>query len=213
MKKLKVGLFGATGRMGKEISKIISESPGLDLFLSLNTQTACDPDQAKQVDVWIDFSTPEALNVNLKIAVENKTPFVCGTTGFSKKEDDLLASAAQKIPILLKIFASLKDFDFQIEELHHIHKKDRPSGTAITLQKNLQSAVGRTIPEPVSIRGGGIFGIHKVFAMSPDETITFEHTALNRSVFARGAVQAAEWISSQKPGLYSMKDCLFGKAP
>lgn len=228
MKKLKIGLFGATGRMGKEISKIVSESNEMDLFLSLDTQTACDPNQAEQVDVWIDFSTPEALSMNLKIAVENKKPFVCGTTGFSKKEDDLLASASQKIPVLwssnmsigvavlneaLKIFASLKDFDFQIEEIHHIHKKDSPSGTALTLQKNLQTAVGRTLPEPVSIRGGGIFGIHKIFAMSPEETITFEHTALNRSVFARGAVQAAQWISDKKPGLYAIKDCLFEKAP
>ena len=228
MKKIKIGLFGATGRMGKEISKIISESTDLDLFLSLNTQTACDPKQAAQVDVWIDFSTPEALSKNLKIATENKTPFVCGTTGFSRQEEELLSAASKTIPVLwssnmsigvavlneaLKVFSSLKEFDFQIEEFHHINKKDKPSGTAITLQKNLEAAVGRTLPEPLSVRGGGIFGVHKIFAMSPEEIITFEHTALNRSVFARGALQVARWIGDKKPGFYSMKDCLFEKAP
>lgn len=228
MKKMKLGLFGSTGRMGYEISKIISESADLDLFMSLRRNSVPDPGQAPEVDVWVDFSTPEALSNNLKVAMENKKPFVCGTTGFSKEEEETLASAAQKIPVLwssnmsvgvavlneaLKVFSSLKDFDFQIEEFHHIHKKDRPSGTAITLQKNLQEIVGRPLPEPLSIRGGGIFGVHKVFAMSPEETISFEHTALNRAVFARGALQAARWIHGQKPGLYSMKDCLFKRVP
>ena len=72
--------------------------------------------------------------------------------------------------------------------------------------------MNKKLPEPLAIRGGGIFGVHKIFAMSDQEVLTFEHTALNRTVFAIGAVQAAIWIAKQKPGLYQIRDVLFGKA-
>ncbi|WP_374029484.1 4-hydroxy-tetrahydrodipicolinate reductase [Bdellovibrio bacteriovorus] len=111
----------------------------------------------------------------------------------------------------LKSLSAISHFDFQIEELHHNKKKDKPSGTAITLQENLEKAVGRELPEALAIRGGGIFGVHKIYAMSDEEVLTFEHTALNRTVFAKGAVQAAEWLVKQKPGLYQIRDVLFGK--
>ncbi len=71
--------------------------------------------------------------------------------------------------------------------------------------------MGKKVPEPVSIRGGGIFGIHKVFAMSEDEVITLEHNALNRNVFAKGAVKAAKWLWEKKSGQYHMRDIISGK--
>lgn len=227
MNKIKIGLLGATGRMGHEIKKLIAESEDLDLFISVNRDRACDANQVRMVDVWIDFTLPDALSENLKLALAEGKPYVCGTTGFGPKEQAILEEAAKKIPVLwssnmslgvailneaLKVFAGIKGFDFQIEELHHIHKKDKPSGTALTLQKNLEKAVGRNLPEPLAIRGGGIFGVHKIFAMAPEETIVFEHTALTRAVFARGALQAARWLRTKKPGLYGMKDCLFEKS-
>ncbi len=226
MKKIKVGLFGATGRMGKEIIAVIESTKNLEVLLALGSKDKVDVKKAKLVDVWIDFSTPEALVNILKLAVANKTPVVCGTTGLNEKQKKSLQVAAEKIPILwssnmslgvavvneaLKVFSSLKNFDFQIEEIHHIHKKDKPSGTAITMQENLQKAVGRKLPEPLAIRGGGVFGVHKIFAMSEEEVITFEHTALNRQVFAKGAVQMASWLCNKKPGFYAVKDCLFGE--
>ena len=134
-----------------------------------------------------------------------------------------LKKASQQIPVLwssnmsvgvnflnglLKHFKSLKGFDFQIEEVHHRHKKDAPSGTALTLQKTLQSAVETPLPEALAIRGGGVFGIHKVWAIADEEVLTFEHQALNRKVFAKGAVAAARWIAGQPPGYYSMLDVL-----
>lgn len=226
MKKIKVGLLGATGRMGQEIAKILEATPNAQLILSVGSKTKIDVKKSKEVDVWIDFSIPEALASSLAQAVKNKQAYICGTTGLSEKQKKSLEKAAALIPVLwssnmslgvavlneaLNVFSSLQQFDFQIEEIHHIHKKDRPSGTALTLQENLEKAVGRKLPSPVSIRGGGVFGVHKVFALSPEEMITFEHTALNRSVFAKGAVQAACWIVGRKPGFYTMKDCLFGK--
>lgn len=226
MKKIKIGLVGAAGRMGKEIVQVVEANPRLELFYSYSRKDKWDAKKAAAVDVWIDFSSPEALKDVLKRAAENKTPVVCGTTGFSKKEKDLLEQYGKKIPVLwssnmslgvavlneaLKSLAAISHFDFQIEEIHHNRKKDKPSGTAITLQENLEKAMQKKLPEALAIRGGGVFGVHKIFAMSDEEVLTFEHSALNRTVFAKGAVQAAEWLTKQKPGLYQIRDVLFGK--
>lgn len=226
MKKIKIGLIGSAGRMGQEISTVIKKNSRCELVYTPLRGEKWDAGKAAQVDVWIDFSSPEALKDVLKKAAENKTPVVCGTTGFSKKEKDLLKKYSSKIPLLwssnmslgvavlneaLKTLAAISHFDFQIEEIHHNRKKDRPSGTAITLQENLEKAVGKKLPEALTIRGGGVFGVHKIFAMSDEEVLTFEHTALNRTVFAKGSVQAAEWLVKQKPGLYQIRDVLFGK--
>ena len=108
----------------------------------------------------------------------------------------------------LELCSQLEGFDFQIEEFHHKRKKDNPSGTAITLQENLEKATERKLPPPIGMRGGGLFGIHKVWAFSEEEALLFEHQALNRAVFARGALKAARWLSQQEPGLYGMKDVL-----
>jgi 4-hydroxy-tetrahydrodipicolinate reductase len=102
----------------------------------------------------------------------------------------------------------LEGFDLQVEEVHHIHKKDRPSGTALRIQAEIENAVGRKLPEPVAIRGGGVFGIHRIFAMSADETLTLEHSALNRLVFARGALRAAHWLVLRSPGLYTIENVI-----
>lgn len=226
MKKIKIGLFGSAGRMGKEISAVIEANPRCDLVYAPLRGEKWDEKKASTVDVWIDFSSPEALKDVLKKAAEHRTPVVCGTTGFSKKEKDLLQKYSAKFPVLwssnmslgvavlneaLKSLSAISHFDFQIEEIHHNRKKDRPSGTAITLQENLEKAVGKKLPDALAIRGGGVFGVHKIFAMSDEEVLTFEHTALNRTVFAKGAVQAAEWLVKQKPGLYQIRDVLFGK--
>ncbi|KYG69015.1 dihydrodipicolinate reductase [Bdellovibrio bacteriovorus] len=226
MKKIKVGVIGPAGRMGKEIVGVIDSNPRCEVFYPLNRDDKFDAKKAKQVDVWIDFSSPDALKDVLKRAAEHKTPVVCGTTGFSKKEKDLLAQYSKKIPVLwssnmslgvavlnetLKNLSAISHFDFQIEEIHHNRKKDKPSGTAITLQENLEKAVGKKLPEAVAIRGGGVFGVHKVYSMSDEEVLVFEHSALNRTVFAKGAVMAAEWLVKQKPGLYQIRDVLFGK--
>ncbi|MDG0814876.1 4-hydroxy-tetrahydrodipicolinate reductase [Bdellovibrio svalbardensis] len=226
MKKLKIGLVGAGGRMGKEIASVLEQGADCELFYPLLRDEKVDPKKASKVDVWIDFSTPEAFAGVLKMAAKYNTPVVCGTTGFTAKEKALLKKYGSKIPLLwasnmsmgvavlneaLKSLSAISNFDFQIEEIHHNRKKDKPSGTAITLQENLVKAVGKTIPEPLAIRGGGVFGVHKIFAMSDEEVLTFEHSALNRTVFAKGAVRAASWLAKQKPGLYQIRDVLFGK--
>ncbi|QDK36141.1 4-hydroxy-tetrahydrodipicolinate reductase [Bdellovibrio sp. NC01] len=226
MKKLKIGLVGVNGRMGKEIQAVLAQSSEAELFYPLLRDEKLDSKKAAKVDVWIDFSSVEFFPEVLKLAAKNKTPVVCGTTGFTSKEKALLPKYGKQIPLLwasnmsmgvvvlneaLKVFSAISNFDYQIEEIHHNRKKDKPSGTAITLQENLEKAVGRELPEPLAIRGGGVFGVHKIFAMSDEEVITFEHSALNRTVFAKGAVRAAVWLAKQKPGQYQIRDVLFGK--
>ena len=155
--------------------------------------------------------------------MDNEIPFVSGTTGLSRTDHLLLTKASKKIPALwapnmslgvaaleraIEALKSLSHFDFQIEETHHIHKKDSPSGTALRLQKTLEKTVGRKLPDPLAIRGGGVFGIHQVHALGSNETLIFEHRALNRKVFAEGALFAAAWLSHKKKGLYTIQDVL-----
>lgn len=226
MRKIKIGLVGAAGRMGQEIARVIEANPRCELFYPFSRNDKWESDKAAAVDVWIDFSSPEALKEVLHRAATNNTPVVCGTTGLTSQDKDLLTQYSSKIPLLwssnmslgvavlneaIKSLAAIAHFDFQIEEIHHNRKKDKPSGTAITLQENLHKTVKKDLPEPLAIRGGGVFGIHKVYSMSDEEVLIFEHNALNRTVFAKGAVKAAEWLVRQDKGLYQMRDALFGK--
>lgn len=227
---IRAALIGSSGKMGLEIIAASEENIELSYFVSrkksADKKVVLLKDlSAKKIDLVIDFSNPEAMILALKWCVKNKISFLSGTTGLTKDQEKEVIMAAKVIPVfwasnfsvgvalvtdMLKVFSKYSDFDFQIEEVHHRHKKDRPSGTAKTLQATLEKLVGKDLPEPASIRGGGIFGIHKIWAMSSSETITIEHSALNRSVFAEGAVRAALWLAEQKPGNYTMNDLLKG---
>ena len=189
-------------------------------FATVEHPTQLDPALA---DVVIDFSLPEMTAAVASWCADRKIPLVSGVTGVTKEHKDHLAKTAKVSPVLwapnmslgvavmarmLAEFSRLEGFQFQIEELHHVHKKDKPSGTALFLQEKLKSAVGNDVPAPLAIRGGGIFGIHRAWAMGEEEVITLEHNAMNRRVFARGALRAAVWLLDQKPGLYTMDDVL-----
>ena len=106
---------------------------------------------------------------------------------------------------ILPHFSHLTEMDFQIEEIQHKEKKDNPSGTALLLFDNLKKVVA-SLPPPLFIRGGGVFGVHKIMALGQDEVIEITHSALNRKVFAVGALRVAQWIRNKKPGFYSMAD-------
>ncbi|MBX3041873.1 MAG: 4-hydroxy-tetrahydrodipicolinate reductase [Bdellovibrionaceae bacterium] len=238
MKKIKVGVFGCGGRMGKEILNLLEKHETLVAFLGVDRQgrpsgfqkTVRDlkAPEVKEVDVWIDFSSIAAFDEILDFVSVERKPLVSGTTGLSESQKAKLQKVAASTPILwasnmslgvavlnqaLKLFSQLEGFDFQIEEIHHNRKKDNPSGTALTLQDTLVQAVGKALPSPIGIRGGGVFGVHKVWAFSDEEQLMFEHQALNRSVFARGALRAAEWLSSRGPGYYGMQDVLLKEKP
>ena len=227
-----LAIIGASGRMGAELLALAAEfhlktTSGVGRSkLSVSGLTLVDHvsklDPA-QVDVVIDFSLPELTEDVLKWCEKNKKPLVSGVTGLSAEQKSLFTKAGATIPnlwapnmslgvaVLARMMSELKNlkgFEFQIEELHHKRKKDKPSGTALFLQQKLEAAIGESAPSPVAIRGGGIFGIHRVWAMGEEETITLEHNAMNRRVFARGALNAARWLLSQPPGTYTIDDVL-----
>jgi 4-hydroxy-tetrahydrodipicolinate reductase len=225
VKNITVAVFGSSGRMGQEIVELLKISNNMELGLEINRQTKLQKASFQKIDVMIDFSLPTSFQKALKVAVANELPLVSGTTGLSVADQKAMKEASSKIPILwapnmslgvavvteaLEVFRSLLDFDFQIEETHHRLKKDKPSGTALQLQKKLESVVQRKLPQPLALRGGGVFGVHQVHALGDNETIVFEHRALNRKLFADGALKAALWLVRQKKGLFELRDILNG---
>lgn len=238
MSKSKVAIVGISGRMGRELQALASElgllvtagvvskagsinGPSVDGSISIVSKI--EDLKPQLFELVIDFSLPEATQNVVAWCLKHKKPLVSGVTGISEEARNSMQKAAQEIAILwaanmslgvavlaraARSLAALEGFDFQIEEVHHRHKKDKPSGTALVLQKDLEEAVGRVIPQPVAIRGGGVFGIHRIFAMGEEETLTLEHAAINRRVFARGAIKAAKWLLLRPPGLYKIDDIL-----
>lgn len=233
MRKIKIAIVGAGGRMGQEILKLAANSKKIEVSEYVSSQktdskskTNIEDLNPKKIDVLIDFSSPEALSLAIDWCLKNKKPLVSGTTGFNADIQKKLITVSKKIPIfwaanfsmgialmaeMFKCFNGQDQYDFQIEELHHRHKKDKPSGTAIFLQTELKKYTQKSLEEPLAIRGGEIFGIHRLWAMSSSETIHIEHSALNRSVFAEGAIEAAFWIREKKKGHYAMRDMLRDK--
>lgn len=234
--RLKVGVIGASGRMGQEIGKVLLNHPRLvpEVGIALEGevsgfQRSClmeELDESFGLAGLIDFSVPETVESTTLIAQELGLPVVMGTTGLSAEHHKLIQEAAEEIPffwspnmslgvaLLLRSLKALRpdeSYDVHIEEIHHRHKKDQPSGTAKLIHSQIEAAWNRSIQTPQSIRGGGDFGTHTVRLMGSSETLTFTHQALNRSVFAEGAVSVLEWLLRQKPGLYGFDDFFGGK--
>ena len=255
MKKINLAVTGCMGRMGQQIIKSakshksfklisLTESKRINkkingLKIELNTEQAF-----KKADLIIDFTIPQCTFEVLKIASRLKKRIVIGTTGFTKKEENLIKIFSKRIPILkagnmsmginLLMFlteiasSSLgKNFLSKIFEIHHKHKKDYPSGTALMLakgiavgkNKNLYSLIGKKYLNKKifpygkkinfnSVRKGEIIGEHEVKFSSGKEIITLNHEAFDRTLYSEGALTAAEWLMSKKPGLYSMRDLM-----
>lgn len=219
-RNLKLALVGGTGRMGQEIARLAQEQ-GHEVVATMDPKGKWS-DHASDVDVVIDFSQPPGFRKALDHCVKAGLPFVSGTTGLTPADRKKLALAAKKIPVLysanmsagiavlsamLEKFRALDDWDFHVDEVHHAKKVDSPSGTALLLDDRLSQVLGRKLPKPNAIRGGGVPGIHHVWAMGPEEVVVLQHTAFNRGVFARGALKAAGWLFDKNaPGLYDLSD-------
>lgn len=218
-KNLRLAVVGAEGRMGREIMALIQADASLAAVPLTEGSWSLDPNS---VDVVVDFSSPEGLRQAMQWCRKHGKALVSGTTGLTEEDRIRLAEGGREIPLLysanmslgiavmsamLEQFKALEDWDFHVDEVHHNAKKDRPSGTAILLDSKLSGVLGRKLPEPNSIRGGGVPGIHQVWAMGQEEVLVLQHTAFNRGVFARGAIRAARWLfDKQQPGLYDLSD-------
>ncbi|WOK36192.1 4-hydroxy-tetrahydrodipicolinate reductase [Sphingomonas sp. C3-2] len=238
----RIGIYGSEGRMGKTIAEAITEA-GAEF--AGGCDAGGDPVAlARQADVLVDFSVPAALVGNLGAAVAAGKPIVIGTTGLS--EDDLqnVDDAARHVPVLqtgntslgITLLSALvkqaaarlgTDWDIEIVEMHHRHKVDAPSGTAlllgqaaaegrgIDLSRHSDSGrSGMTGPRRegdigfAALRGGSVAGDHMVILAGNAERIELGHRAENRSVFAQGAVKAALWLRDKPAGRYKMSDVL-----
>jgi 4-hydroxy-tetrahydrodipicolinate reductase len=198
----------------------------------------------RKADLIIDFTTPKCTLEILKIAFKLKKKIVIGTTGFTQKEENIIKKYSKKITILKAGNMSLginlimylteiasrslnNNFLSKVFEVHHKHKKDHPSGTALMLgkgiakgkNKDFYSLIGKKFLNKKnfpygnkinfnSLRKGEVIGEHEVKFSSGKEIITLNHEAFDRTLYSEGALTAAKWLMNKKPGLYSMRDVL-----
>ena len=255
MRKISLAITGCMGRMGKQLIKSairdkafkivsLTENRGINKKIlgikpEINSKNAF-----KSANVIVDFTNPKCTLEILKIAVKQKKKVVIGTTGFTRKEENFIKNLSKKIPILKAGNMSLgvnlliylteiaskslgKNFLSKIYEVHHKHKKDYPSGTALMLGRGiatgknveLNNLLGKKYLNKKSfpygkkinfnsIRKGEIIGEHEVSFSSGKEIVTLNHESFDRTLYSEGALAAAKWLINKKPGLYSMRDLL-----
>jgi 4-hydroxy-tetrahydrodipicolinate reductase len=255
MKKINLSITGCMGRMGQQLIKSSKKNRNFKLVSltenriinkkifgirpSLNNTEAF-----KKSNVIIDFTIPKCTLEILEIASKSKKRVVIGTTGFSKKEENLIKNFSKKIPILKAGNMSLgvnllmyltettskslgNNFLSKVYEVHHKHKIDHPSGTALMLgkgiadgkNKNFNNLIGKKYLNKKnfpytkkinfnSIRKGEVIGEHEVRFSSGKEIIKLNHESFDRALYSEGALTAATWLMSKKAGLYSMRDLL-----
>ena len=255
MKQINLAITGCMGRMGQQLIKSSKKNKNFKL-VSLTENKIINKKIAgikpnlnninafKKTNVIVDFTVPKCTLEILKIASSLKKKVVIGTTGFTKKEEDLIKKFSKKIPILKAGNMSLgvnllmylteitskslgSNFFIKVNEVHHKHKIDYPSGTALMLgkgiatgkNKNLQTLIGKKYLNKKSfpysnkinfnsIRKDEIIGEHEVRFSSGKEIVKLNHKSFDRALYSEGALTAAMWLMSKKPGLYSMRDLL-----
>jgi 4-hydroxy-tetrahydrodipicolinate reductase len=237
-----IGIIGSAGRMGQAIAEA---APGAGFAISGAIDVGGDPIAlAKAADVLIDFSSPKALVENLGAAVAAGKPIIVGTTGLEDHHHQALDDAARHVAVLqtgntslgVTLLAELvrlaaarlgPDWDIEIAELHHRHKVDAPSGTALLLGQAAADGRGVRLDSAkvsgrdgvtgareegsigfAALRGGSAAGDHLVLFAGDQERIELTHRAENRTIFATGALKAAKWIVGQPAGRYAMKQVL-----
>jgi len=255
MGKINLAITGCMGRMGQQLIKSVVKDKSTKLvaltenrFISkkingikpqLNTEKALS-----KANVIIDFTIPKCTFEVLKIATKLKKKVVIGTTGFTKKEEDLIKKFSKKIPILKAGNMSLginllmylteitsaslgNNYLSKVFEVHHRHKKDHPSGTALMLGKGIAVGKNKNFYKMIgkkylnnkkfpygqkinfnSIRKGEVIGEHEVTFSNGKEIIKLNHEAFDRTLYSEGAITAAKWLINKKPGLYSMRNLL-----
>ncbi len=223
MKPIRVIVCGSKGRMGQALVASAKANPELQLVGEIDAG-----DDLSQVidrcDVIVDFSFREATGKIAKLAAEHKKALVIGTTGHSDAEKNAVVETVKTIPcvwtsnfstgvntlfwITGKVASIVgPQWEIEIVETHHTAKKDAPSGTAKSLQQVIRQAIGKEAPAH-ALRIGDVVGDHTVTFGTSGERIELSHRASSRETFARGALRAAKWAVTQKPGLYDMQDVL-----
>ena len=212
---IKIALSGDRGRMGKCLRKLIKKSALMKVIAGANRDKPLKNWNSSQIDAVIDFSLPRLFSQSLTWAVRHKKPFVSGTTGLNLSQKKALKTAGKSIPVFygenmsggIYLFSHwLRDLFNEevhvlIEDIHHKDKKDKPSGTALKLKNSMPPFLKKKI-KIKSLRKGREFGTHRMIIKSPEETLLLEHRAINRKLFAKGALQALLFILKKRKGYY-----------
>ena len=255
MNKINLAITGCMGRMGQQIIKSSKKNKNFKI-VSLTENRKINKkicgikpqlnslEAFKKANLIIDFTIPKCTIEILKIASKLKKKVVIGTTGFTKREENLIKKFSKKIPILKAGNMSLgvnllmylteiaskslgKKFLTKVYEVHHKHKKDFPSGTALMLARGVAVGKNKEFYKMIgkkflnkksfpygnkinfnSIRKGEVIGEHEVSFSSGKEIVTLNHESFDRALYSEGALTAAQWLSRKKPGLYSMRNLL-----
>ena len=255
MGKINLAITGCMGRMGQQLIKSANKDKSINLVTLTENKTinkkitGIKPELNSEkslgrANVIIDFTIPKCTFEVLKIAAKLKKKVVIGTTGFTKKEEILIKRFSKKIPILKAGNMSLginllmylteitsaslgNNYLSKVFEIHHKHKKDHPSGTALMLGKGIAEGKNKDFYKLIgkkylnkknfpygkkinfnSIRKGEVIGEHEVTFSSGKEIITLNHEAFDRALYSEGAITAAKWLIKKKQGLYSMRNLL-----
>ena len=241
---MKIAIVGAAGRMGKMLTALADANPSLEVVAQVDVADGYDKAWPAGTEAVIDFSFHSAVPAFIAKAAEEGIAYVIGTTGLSAEEQGAVDAAAKRIPVvqsgnyslgvnlllnLVKTAAKVlgPEYDVEVVEMHHRHKKDAPSGTALMLAK--AAAAGRGVdfdkaaiygrkgiigerPEGEiavhALRGGSVVGDHTVMFAGDVERVEITHKAQSREAFAAGALKAALWAAGRNPGIYTMRDVL-----
>ena len=255
MNKINLAITGCMGRMGQQIIKSSKKNKNFKI-VSLTENRKINKkicgikpqlnslEAFKKANLIIDFTIPKCTIEILKIASKLNKKVVIGTTGFTKRQENLIKKFSKKIPILKAGNMSLgvnllmylteiaskslgKKFLTKVYEVHHKHKKDFPSGTALMLARGVAIGKNKEFYKMIgkkflnkksfpygnkinfnSIRKGEVIGEHEVSFSSGKEIVTLNHESFDRALYSEGALAAARWLSRKKPGLYSMRNLL-----
>lgn len=239
---MKIALLGY-GKMGKELEQVALERHHqIVLRADIDTISSIKDSELKTADAALEFSTPASAFDNILRCIHTGVPVVCGTTGWTQRLGEIKNICAEKngavfyapnFSIGVNIFFEINrylarlmkghtEYEPEIKEIHHIHKKDKPSGTAIALAETIIDSGGKKTQWKLreatngsaekellitSVRENEIPGTHSVKYLSKEDELEIIHRAKGRRAFARGAVLAAEWLQGKK-GFFGMKDMM-----
>ena len=240
---MKIAIVGAAGRMGKKLIELAKEAD-LEVAYKVDVAEGYEKTWGADCEGVIDFSSHAGVPAFVTKAAEQGIPYVIGTTGITAEEQVAVDAAAKRIPVLqsgnyslgvnlllelVKKAATIlgPQYDVEVVEMHHKHKKDAPSGTALMLAKSAAEGRGVTLDDKAvygrhgdlgerpageiaihALRGGSVVGDHTVMFAGDLERVEITHKAQDRAAFAAGALQALKWAKGKPAGIYTMRHVL-----
>ena len=240
---MKIAILGAAGRMGKMLCSL-AEGAGCEVVAKVDIAEGYDREWPKGTEGVIDFSFHAAVPAAISKAAEEGIPYIIGTTGLTADEQKVVDAAAAKIPVVQSGNYSLgvnlllelvrkaaevlgPEYDVEVTEMHHRHKKDAPSGTALMLAKSAAAGRGADFDKAAiygrqgevgerprgeiaihALRGGSVVGDHTVMFAGDVERVELTHRAQSREAFAAGALKAVVWAAGKRAGAYNMRNVL-----